>query len=217
MDVDIEVASARKSAQYGHYDSVVFNLTRSIKSATGSQKAKLLVARASLKFDHEQYKEALADLNEAIKLAPTTAPAYSLKANVLCEMNQMEPAIAAISQYIKLDQTSTSGMYFRGKLYLLTDQFDKAGKDFSYCIKYGGAEQAPAHHYLGKVLVGQKKYPEAIKEFTLGLKSGNTPHIHATILDRAKTYDLMGKHELAERDRKLLNSSSTDIYSDYMK
>jgi len=217
MDVDMEVASARKSAQFGHYDSVVFSLTRSIKSATGSQKAKLLIARASLRFDHEQYKEALVDLDEAIKLAPTIARAYFKKADVLCEMNQLEPAIAAICQYIKLDPTSLSAIYFRGKLYLLSHQLDKSANDFIYCIKHGDDVVAPSHHYLGKVLVEKKNYPEAIKEFTLGMKSGNTAHIHATILDRSKAYELMGKHDLAERDKKLLNSSSTDIYSDFMK
>jgi len=217
MDVDMEIGRARQNAQYGHFESVVFNLTRSIKTASGSEKAKLLTARATLRFDHEQYKDALVDLNEAIELAPTMARAYFKKADVLCELNQLQPAIAAIGQYIKLEPTTTSGRYFRGKLYSLSHQLDQAAADFSYCIKYGNAEVAPSHHYLGKVLVEQKKYPEAIKEFTLGLKAGNTPHIHATLLDRSRAYDLIGKHDLAERDRKVLNSSSTDMYAEMMK
>jgi len=217
MSVDMSVASARKNAQFGNYESVLFKTTRAVNGATGREKAILLTTRGSLRMDHEQYKDALVDLNEAIKLAPDMARAYNKKAEVLCALNQMEPAITAICQYIKLDPKSNSARYFRGKMYLITHQLDKAAADFTYCTKHGIEETAPSHRYLGKVLVEKKKYAEAIEEFTLGMKAGNTTHIHATLLDRSKAYDLLGKHDLAESDRKQLRSGSTDMYSEFMR
>jgi lipoprotein NlpI len=73
---------------------------------------------------------AIADLNEAIRLNPGDAAAFSLRARVFSAAGGYDRAIADYSETIRLDPRSTLAYFARGLLYRFAGSAEKALADF---------------------------------------------------------------------------------------
>jgi tetratricopeptide (TPR) repeat protein/Zn-dependent protease len=85
--------------------------------------------------DPQLLKQALADYNVAIKLAPKVAETYRLRATLREQMQQPQAAIADLTQVIQLQPKDPDGYYDRARLYLTLKNHPAALKDANQLIK----------------------------------------------------------------------------------
>jgi len=87
--------------------------------------------------DKENYKQAIADFTEAIRLKPSSAGAYSRRAASYFCRGDNDLAISDYSKAIELgpgDEYSSDDYKNRGVLYASKDQIDKAMADFNKAV-----------------------------------------------------------------------------------
>ncbi len=88
----------------------------------------------------QQMDKALADLNEAIRLAPEYATAYYNRGLTYQLSNRYEEAVADYSRSLELEPGSIDALNNRGNTYRLLRQYDKALADLNFNL-----EQDPRH------------------------------------------------------------------------
>jgi tetratricopeptide (TPR) repeat protein/Zn-dependent protease len=88
-----------------------------------------------LQADPQLLKQALADYNVAIKLAPKVAETYRLRATLREQMQQPQAAIADLTQVIQLQPKDPDGYHDRARLYLTLKNHQAALKDANQLIK----------------------------------------------------------------------------------
>lgn len=83
----------------------------------------------------ENYKEALAKFNEAIKADPTFPEAFVGKGDALRELEDYQSAANAYSQALNLDARSAAAFNGRGECFLELVQIDLASNDFNNALE----------------------------------------------------------------------------------
>jgi tetratricopeptide (TPR) repeat protein len=96
-------------------------------------------------FQDQQWREAADDLGLAVTLDPgINDPQIWFALGLACaESGRSQPAIAAYSRHIELNQREVEAWNIRGNLYKVLGEFDKAVADFSQAIELDPANTAP--------------------------------------------------------------------------
>ncbi len=103
-----------------------------------------LAYRALAYKDTQQLKNALTDINAAIKLRQT-APYYAYRALILIHQQRFEEAQTDVNNARSLDNSLPLVWKYQGQLYLHQDQTEKACENFEKACSYGdcsGIEKA---------------------------------------------------------------------------
>lgn len=82
-----------------------------------------------------EYDKAIADCNRVLRIDPTSAVTYVVRARAYFEMGEMDRTIADCTQAIKHDKNNASAYVIRGNAHAEKSDLDKAIKDWEYALK----------------------------------------------------------------------------------
>lgn len=164
-----------------HYGQDILNLWRLAKSPDDSQEtliyasmdirrnpknAAAYIYRGIAYYNGGKYDAALADYDEAIKLAPGLESYYD---RALCyeQMGQTNKAIADYTKSMEYDPEFMQNWYNRGLLYLKQGKYKAAIEDFDHVLN-DAPQMANAAVGKGIAHIYLKKYKEAWQDFYRG-------------------------------------------------
>ncbi len=154
-----------------------------------------LITLAESEFDGILYDAARADLEHAILLAPGSYQGHFLLGNVLAKLGEIDKAIEEYRLAITLspDQPRT---YYQLAL-ALQEKKDKDGakQELEKAIAVDG-HYAPARVEMGRLLLGQSRFSEAVDQLTLAVKDNSSSEQAYFLL--AKAYAGLGEKEKSD-------------------
>jgi tetratricopeptide (TPR) repeat protein len=110
-------------------------LNQKTESSSGLNQSIVYFYRGVTYLFQGSFDRALADLNQAIKLDPTSAEAYANRVTVYLAKGDYSHALADANQAIKLKPDLFMAHNNRGMIYLTTGNYDGAIADFSQTLK----------------------------------------------------------------------------------
>ncbi len=201
--VEVDPGFGKTYTQYSEWYSAQGNFPKAIEMATKALHAKTpdlgaYEERAHAYNSMKRDKEALADIEQALKHVTGKHRRKILlsKASILENSKQYERAIADYKEILKEDYEDTV-VYREVKCYEQLNRFDEAVKLISELIKKN-PEDDTSYQMRARVYTKQKKYIEAAADYSKAYEFLPTPSI---LRERAKVYDLMGRKDLAAKDR----------------
>lgn len=140
--------------------------------AAGQQNPTLWQAKlmaGTLLLQMQQYEQAMALLNEVVKINPQYARTYLVIGNIYYMQLKGQDAEAAYVKALNLDPTLADGHYFLGRLYMGYGEVEFAEQEYKRAI-----EQDPslydAYNDLGTIYMYANRYTEADEYFHRALK-----------------------------------------------
>lgn len=158
----------------------------------------LFRCRASLYETVGKRQEALADLNEFIRLAPDKAMGYYVRANLFQQLGRDEDALRDYAVSISKSPDSTFAMSERAKLLLKVGREEEALNEISKVTDFDKTDD-DAVRLRGDIYAKLKKYDRAISDYTRAITM-SPEYARSALEARARAYKQMGKLELAEKD-----------------
>jgi len=142
-------------------------------------------------------KKAIEYLNNAIKLQPDLAEAYSNRGIAYSNLGQQQRAIEDYNEAIRLKPNDAEAYYNRGNAYRKLGRYQRAIEDYNEAIRLK-PDLAEAYYNRGKAysILGQKQ--RAIEDFneTIRLK----PHDADAYVNRGVAYADLGQKQRAIKD-----------------
>ena len=105
------------------------------REKAGSAKANELTARAEQHHSKREWKAAVADATEALKIDSRSARAYNVRGDALTQLRQFERAIADLTEAIRLDPQMDVAYINRGAAYEQSGRDDLALADYDTATK----------------------------------------------------------------------------------
>jgi tetratricopeptide (TPR) repeat protein len=154
------------------------------------------------------------------------------RAQAYAVMHVNDKADESYSRAIALKPDYSYYLRKRGNFEFSTNRRAQAVKDYSRAIELckkeerhtgerrqeAGAAAADAYNDRGDVYLALGKWQAAADDYTQALSVKYSDLARGrTLTNRAQCYDKLGKHTLAEADRKSVNASSTDVLKDLMR
>lgn len=162
--------------------------------------------RATLYLGMDKKEEAKKDYDLALKLDPRDSYVYLLRGQLLESLNKYEEALR---DYRNAADPRNQDGKFNKRFVALKGQAQLLSKMGRYkdaievlndkALKEEGDEDVIV--FRGRCYAGLGQNDLAVKEYTKAIDSTPTFSWQA-YLDRSKAYDALGKHDLAEKDRK---------------
>jgi tetratricopeptide (TPR) repeat protein len=115
------------------------------------------------------YDRAIADFNEAIRLAPNYPAAYNNRGYAWNGKKEYDRAIADFNQAITLDSNNAQAYNNRGYAWNAKKEFDKAIADFDRAIAID-PNYAHAYSNRGDAWNGKQRYDRAIADFKQAIR-----------------------------------------------
>lgn len=119
----------------------------------------------------EQYDQAIADFNEAIRLDPTSPLAHEYRGSAWHKKGQHDKAIADYTAAIQLQANSPSAFVSRADCWLHKKAFEKAIADCNEAILFD-PKYAAAFYTRGHAWRRKKQYDEAIADYDDAVRFG---------------------------------------------
>ena len=126
--------------------------------------SKVLVQQAIEKNLKGEYKEALAVLNEAVRLNINDGDAYFNRALAYYQLNKKEQAIQDLTKAITLNNKFIEAYVNRGNIYLELQEYPKAVSDYKKVLSIN-PKNPLAHNNLGLVYMNLGEYEQATQYF----------------------------------------------------
>lgn len=131
-----------------------------------------LYSLACVKFDLEEYEDAISDFSTVIKMAPDQPKTYILRASAYNSLEKYEKALIDYTRAILIEPNSNN-YYNRGAFYMGINYFQKANIDLSAAIALN-KNNAYAYFYRGTSNLLLGIYIDAIADFSMALKFDST-------------------------------------------
>jgi tetratricopeptide (TPR) repeat protein len=155
-----EEQQGRSALAAKNYDEAISHFSRAIRG--NPRNAVAYAGRSWAYLARGESQKALADSDEAIRLAPGLCDGYTAKANVLAETNRPAEALAALNEGLRQDPGCGPAYYYRA---LLASKYGlkevKPLADVRESIRLD-PKFAPAHMLEGYLLYERKEYDQAI-------------------------------------------------------
>lgn len=113
----------------------------------------------------QNYRQALAEFNTAIKLDPKHPEFFQYRGRTFERLKDDEHALADYSEAIKLGPRTASSYLYRGLVYLREKDLDRARTDFTKAIELD-PKSAEAYFYRGASHDRRGDYQQAITDLT---------------------------------------------------
>ncbi len=123
-----------------------------------------LVSLGNTYLDLKRYEEALAALEQALRLDPNEAPAYIGRGGVLLNLKRYEEALAAFDQAIRLDPNGAPAYTVKGIALGELKRYEEALAAFDQAIRFDPTF-AFVYNDKGAVLLNLQRYEEALAAF----------------------------------------------------
>lgn len=196
--------------QYSEWYSAQGDFPKSIEMATKALKVKkpdnsAYEERAHAYNSMKKDKEAIADIEQAVKHVNRVNPrrwrkVMLSKASILENAGQYERALSDYEAILK-QSYEDSIVYREIKCYEQLNRLQDAIKLASSLIKNNPEDDA-VYQMRARIYTKQKRYADAAADYTKAYEFLPTPSI---LRERAKVYDLMGRKDLASKDRDRAN------------
>ena len=155
-----------------------------------ARRAEALLLRARMMKDH---KKAVADMEEAIQLAPENTAYRLAMAVLLRQANKLDEALAAIEEVRELAPEDANAVILQGEIFRQQNRIEEALASFEQATEL--APQAPGpYQNRGEIYRKQENMEKAIEQFNEVLKL--QPGVLLTLLHRADAF--MANGQLAE-------------------
>ena len=122
------------------------------------------VERAGLYYEREEYDRALADYEQALRLAPDNADAYLGRGCVRLQRDENDLALADFSAVIRLAPGAAEAYVYRGGVYADRQEYGPALADFNEALRLD-PQCADAYVGRGRALRDRKDYDGAVADF----------------------------------------------------
>ncbi len=196
----------------GHREDAVRTIGDAIKQAP--KKGYLYTIRGRYQLRGEHYDLALADFTKAMTVDSSQKQdwIYRMRADCYINLGNYPAGIADLKQAIALKPNDE---YFKmlGEVYYQQKRFDEAIDSFSKGIAINGK-----NYWLfkcrGDIYFQQQKYKKAVEDYTSVIRI--TPSDPVGYGSRAKAYEKMGLHSLADKDF-ARTKKDNDFMGDLMK
>jgi len=113
----------------------VILMIRKVKKGTNTNDSSAYVNRGIEYANNKDYKSAIADFNEAIRINPNDASVYFNRGNVYYNNKDYNNAIVDYSLSIKINPNDAVVYYNRGNAYLNKNDYNNAIVDYSLSMK----------------------------------------------------------------------------------
>ena len=164
---------------------------------------------AAQAYRKNNYTEAIANYDSAIRLDPNDSYLYTSRGKVKREMKQYEKAILDFNEAISLNPKNSSAYYWRGRTYYTLEQDEESIADYNMAISIY-SDYSFSYYWRGIAKYRLEQYPDAIEDFdkAINLEPDNEYFYHW----RAGTRKKLGESWRARKDFEmgLLLANQTD-------
>jgi tetratricopeptide (TPR) repeat protein len=136
----------------------------------------------------------LADLDEAIRLAPNDAQAHRRRGNLWGRKGDMDRALADYDEAIRLDPNDIAIFHDRGVMWQRNGELDKALADLDRAVRMSFADPE-IYSDRGAVWLEKGRYDRALADFNQALKID--PGLASASVRRATALDRKGDQDRA--------------------
>jgi tetratricopeptide (TPR) repeat protein len=173
----------------------------------GTALAPLYNSRGGLLFDQNQFDQAMADLDQAIRLDPKLDLAYLNRGYADRAKMDDQRAIADFSEFIRLAPGKSVGYDLRGTVYLDNHDYDHAIADFDQAIKLD-PKRAALWYHRGAAYYDKKDYEHSVADYTEVI--GLDPDELQVLIARGNSFRQLGRRDQATADYNRVLSISSD-------
>ena len=136
----------------------------------------------------------IADLDEAVRLAPDDAGAYRRRGNLWGRKGDMDRALADYDEAIRLDPNDIAIFHDRGVMWQRNGELDKALVDLDRAVRMSFADPE-VYSDRGAVWLEKGRYDRALADFNQALKIA--PGLTSASVRRAMALDRKGDQDRA--------------------
>jgi tetratricopeptide (TPR) repeat protein len=111
----------------------------------------------------KQFDKALADLNEAIRLAPEHGSGYNARGCVKFEQNNLDGAMEDLDHAVRLEPSNPRHYLVRGQIRAAKKQFDQAIADYTEVLRLG-THDSEAYELRAQAWAQKQEYDKAITD-----------------------------------------------------
>ena len=187
-------------------------------SAKGVKTPDLFLYRGTCYYELKRDEQALRDLSRAIKLRPTDAHAYWLRADIHERGGQARESIEDLNRGLEISPNPIAWQLYqaRGAAYLNLNEPGKAIQDLTRAIELGGSAigrySVRIYWLRGRAFMRLARYEEAIQDFSAVLER-NSDH-YDSLLDRGWVYDCLGDFKKSIQDfSRVVSRNPDDLYA----
>ncbi len=166
-----DVANANTQAAIQKYTDQIF-------TAKGQDQANAYYQRGLLYLNTNQFRSAIDDFTNAIKLVDSSANLFYNRALAYDKEDMNNEALSDLGRAIYLNPKMAAAYNVRGLLYVKINNLGLAAKDYQAAIAID-PNYDQAYFNYGTLLVRQNQYKEAVEEFSKAI-SANVPAKAAT-------------------------------------
>jgi len=165
--------------------------------ASTSKDPAFYLARGELRSRRGDFDRAIADFDEAIRLGPGKALAYSHRGNAWRSKGDQDRALADYEAAIRIDPNNPGVLRDRSILWRGRGDLDRALVDLDRAIRLGFSD-ANAYNERGLVWYEKKRYDRAIADFNQALKVD--PNLVSALVNRGIAWRSKGDLDRAVTD-----------------
>jgi tetratricopeptide (TPR) repeat protein len=132
----------------------------------------LLLQRADLRRQHEEWDAAFADLEKALELRPNWSAAYLQQARIFYDMSKFRKAISAASDCLKFDPANADALVLRARSLVKLEKFSKAIADYDAVLSNANGPSPLPDLYVERARAQAKleRWDDAIKGLDAGME-----------------------------------------------
>ncbi len=157
--------------------------------------APFLITIAETEFDSQIYAAAHQDLAEALRLDPKSYQAHYLLANTLVQQTKAQEAVSEYEMAIQIAPGKPRTYHQLALAQVILGDVNGARESLQQCVA-ADSKYAPAYTELGKLLLQQGRYAEAVEPLQKAIEYGPTQEFPYYFLTRV--YARLGQKQQSD-------------------
>ena len=172
--------------------------------------------RGNVYFSLEEIDLAELDLNKAISLNPRLAVAYWQRARVYGERGKLDLALSESAKAVGLAGSNCDSYWYRDRASWYAQKGDNvhALEEYNRTIQAKPKDLWP-YFFRACIYYKTGSYSKALSDLNIASKPPTEVSLGRVRQLRAQCYDKLGKHDLAEKERKAADSEALKQMADF--
>lgn len=136
--------------------------------------------------DAKQLDQAIADCNQMIKIKPTEAEPYELRAGLFEKKGDIDRALADYNEMIGVEPNEALPYQLRADLYKKKGDFDHAIADYNVVLRLNATPDDFVHR--GDIYAAKGDFDHEIADYTSAIHSAESPYVGPYFVTRGDAY-----------------------------